>query len=276
MISCKGIYYKDKKTNELAGFDALERPYRIQLFASEPVVVKYAVKYICDKYSPDGIDINMGCPVSKIVKNGEGSALMKTPALAYEIAAAAVDVSSVPVSVKIRSGWDEQSVNAVEVALLLEKAGVSEICVHGRTREQFYLPSVDLDVIKAVKENVKVRVVGNGDVTDFNSYKKMVDYTGCDAVMIGRAAIGRPWIFNEIKAGIFGEKPKAVDVKEVLVHHIELVTSFKSEKTAICEMRKHISRYIKGFSGAATLRERVNRATEKKELLSILEEISVL
>lgn len=277
MISAKAVVFGDKKTFSLARREREEKNFLLQIFGSEPKIMAEGASILSKKCLPDGIDINMGCPVNKIVKNHEGSYLMKKPDLVYEIVARVKEaVYPLPVSVKIRSGFDSTHINAVEVAKNAEKAGVSHITVHARTREQFYQPPVDLSVIKAVKESVGCEVVGNGDITDCESAKRMLETTGCDHIMIGRGALGRPWIFEEIKAGLFGEEEPVIPmgnalIKEILTH-LDLAVSLKSERQAVLESRAQIAWYVKGIKGAAEIRHRINNAGTRNEIEKILKE----
>lgn len=278
MISAKAVVYKDKKTFTLAKRSDEETPFLLQIFGSEPDIMAEGAKTLALATSPDGIDINMGCPVNKIVKNHEGSALMKKPDLVYEIVAKVKEaVYPLPVSVKIRAGFDAENINAVEVALMAEKAGASHITVHGRTREQFYSPGVNLDVIKAVKEAVKCEVIGNGDINSIESAKEMLEYTGCDHIMIGRGALGRPWIFSEIKAGLSGETPpqipKGEELYREIMTHLDLALFNKGERQGIMEGRAQIAFYIKNIKGAAEIRRRINSATTRNEVDNILKEM---
>ena len=278
MISAKAVVYKDKKTFALAKRSEEETPFLLQIFGSEPDIMAEGAKTLALATSPDGIDINMGCPVNKIVKNHEGSALMKKPELVYEIVSRVKEaVYPLPVSVKIRAGFDADNINAVEVALMAEKAGASHITVHGRTREQFYSPGVNLDIIKAVKEAVKCEVIGNGDINSLESAKEMLEYTGCDHLMIGRGALGRPWIFSEIKAGLLGENPpeipKGEELYREIMTHLDLALFNKGERQGIMEGRAQIAFYIKNIKGAAEIRRRINSATTRNEVDNILKEM---
>ncbi len=278
MISAKATVFRDKKTLELAKRCSEETPFRIQLFGSEPEIIEEAASILAEKCRPDGFDINMGCPVGKIVKNGEGSALMKNPALVEKIVYSAVrGANGLPVSVKIRRGFSPDTVNAVEVALAAEAGGADRIAVHGRTRDQMYMPPVSLDVIADVKRAVKVEVIGNGDVTSPEKALEMLDKTGCDHLMIGRGALGRPWIFSEISAVLKGEEKPVIPTGEALyqamTEHLSLALQDKGEARAIPEARAQIAHYIKGVRGAAEVRNRVNHATSYNEICEILKTI---
>lgn len=257
MISSKGLCFGDKKTARLCEIEPCERPMALQLFGEEAVYVGKAA-YMLNQYSPDIIDVNMGCPVPKIVGNGSGSALMKNPKTAFEIAKTAVENAECPVTVKIRAGWDADSINAVEFAKMLEQAGVSAIAVHGRTRTQFYSGSADWDIIAQVKQAVKIPVIGNGDVKTPQDCKEMYEKTGCDLVMIGRGSYGRPWIFREIAHYIeSGELLPEITLEEkmnVMLKHAQLLCKYKGEKQGMKEMRKNVAWYVKGLPGSAKIR----------------------
>ena len=277
MVSAKGICYSDKKTAELCTVTDEERPMAVQLFGSEPDFMAEAVKIVLD-YKPDIIDINMGCPVPKVVGTGAGSALMKDVRLAADITAAAVKAAGdVPVTVKIRSGWSSDSVNAVEMAKALEDSGAAAVAVHGRTRDQFYSGCADIGVIGAVKQAVKIPVIGNGDVTDAASCLEMYRQTGCDLVMIGRGTYGNPFIFEEIRAALAGEDYSPPNVEErmrVMLEHIRLMLSLspKCEELAMHEARKHAAWYMNGYYGSAKFRGRCYTLSSYSEAESLAEE----
>ncbi len=259
MVSAKGLIYDSEKTIDLIKHSNFEKPFSIQLFGSTPEDLAKATQLV-QKYNPDIIDINMGCPAPKIVNNGSGSALMKNPKLCGEIVRAVVKESSVPVTVKIRAGWDENFTTAVDTAKYCEDGGAMAITVHGRTRKQMYSGKVDLEIIKKVKEAVKISVIGNGDVNSFEDAQNMINYTNCDMVAIGRGALGNPWIFKEINEWFDNnniiEKPDLSEKVEIMKYHIKKMCDYKGENRGIKEARKHISWYLKGIKGAAELRSR--------------------
>ena len=273
MVSGKGLFYNSKKTADLLTTDNSEHPVATQIFGHEPeIMAKIAAETL-----PGGavmIDINMGCPAPKIVNNGDGCALMKNPSLAGEVIAAVRGAVDVPVTVKFRAGWDEDSINAVEFAKIAEQSGADAITIHGRTRKQFYSGTADLDIIKAVKEAVNIPVIGNGDITGGESAAHMISYTGCDAVMIGRAAEGNPWIFREVlhylKYGETLPKPTLDEILQIALRHLDLLVKYKGEHRGILEGRRHMSRYFRGIIGGATLRERINRVNTKLEMEELL------
>ena len=277
MVSAKGICYSDRKTAELCTVTDEERPMAVQLFGSEPDFMAEAVKIVLE-YSPDIIDINMGCPVPKVVGTGAGSALMKDIKLAADITEAAVKAAGeTPVTVKIRSGWNAESINAPEMAKALEAAGAAAVAVHGRTRDMFYSGESDSSVIKAVKEAVSIPVIGNGDITDADSCVKMYSETGCDLVMIGRGSYGNPFIFREIEAKLRGEayEPPALETKmQVMLEHIRLILelSEKCEELAMHEARKHAAWYMNGYYGSAKFRGRCYQLSSYAEAEALADE----
>ena len=276
MISAKGLCFGDKKTARLCEIEPEERPYALQLFGEEPYYMGKAA-YMLGEHEPDVIDINMGCPVPKIVSNGSGSALMKDPERAFEIAKEVVKNAGCPVTVKFRAGWDEQSKNAVEFAKLIEQAGVAAIAVHGRTRTQFYSGKADWDIIKSVKEAVSIPVIANGDVTDGKSAKALYDHTGCDLVMIGRGSYGRPWVFEQVKKYLEnGEEMPEPDLETkiaVMKEHCELICRYKGEKQGMKEARKNVQWYIKGLRGSAKLRGRCSELVQLSDLEMMIDAI---
>ncbi len=276
MVSVKGIIYDSKKTFSLMEHSNLEMPFALQLFGSNPQDFYDAVKIISDKFElPDIIDINMGCPATKIVKENSGSALMKTPEICGEIVKSVKAACGLPVTVKIRAGWSE--INAPEVAKICALAGADAITIHGRTKTQGYSGVADLEVIKKVKQAVSIPVIGNGDVTSAQSAKRMLETTGCDMVAIGRGAVGRPWIFEEINRWYSsGEENFEISVEEkskVMKKHVEKMCKYKGEIVGIKESRKHLAAYLKGFQRAAELRKMVFSAQSKEELFEICDSI---
>lgn len=283
MISAKAMYFKDEKTAVLASIYPDDTPIGIQIFGHEPdIMARCAMELSQNTYAhvktstlPSFIDINMGCPVKKIVNNGEGSALMKSPELCEKIISACVKASTLPVTVKIRAGWDKEHINATEIAKIAEASGARAITIHGRTREQMYEPYADLEIIKRVKESVKIPIVGNGDITNGASAKKMLDYTGVDSIMIGRGALGNPFIFDEIKAYLSKKSytcPTISQKLSVAREHVRLMVEDKGEAVAICEARKHLAWYIKGLRGCTDIKVKINRATTLDEIEQILTE----
>lgn len=276
MVSAKAIMYRNKNTEALLEIHPAERPVSLQLFGSDPDIVSEMAKRIEDR--PFSIlDINMGCPVPKVVNNGEGSALMKNPALAEAIVAKTVKAIRKPVTVKIRKGFDDSMVNAVEIAKACEAAGASAIAVHGRTREQFYSGKADWGIIARVKESVSVPVIGNGDVTDGATAGRLMKETGCDGIMIGRAVRGNPWIFREIRAyletGETIKRPTPEEMREMVLRHAALQLETKGEYIGIREMRKHVSWYTAGYPHSAGLRRRVNEMETFEDLRRSIEAI---
>lgn len=276
MVSSKALEFDDKKTLELMELGEEARPAAIQIFGSEPDVMALAARKALE-FSPDFIDINMGCPAPKITGPGAGSALMKTPQLCGEIVAAVVAAVPVPVTVKIRAGWDEKSVNAVEVASICEQAGAAAVAVHARTRSQMYEPPADWSIIKAVKEAVKIPVIGNGDVTGAQSAARMLEQTGCDAVMVGRAALGNPWIFQQINAyldeGRIVPPPSLSERMQIMVQHVELMCRYKGEYRAMKEARKHVGWYLKGLRGASEFRRRAGFLESLADLDALVKDV---
>lgn len=275
MISAKALQYKNRNTKALLAIHPKEYPVSLQLFGSDPDIMSEMAKQI-EELPFQVLDINMGCPVPKVVKNGEGSALMKNPKLVYQIVSKTVRATRKPVTVKIRKGFDDAHVNAVEIAGIAQEAGAAAVAVHGRTREQYYSGKADWEIIRQVKEAVSIPVIGNGDVTSGETALAMMRQTGCDGVMIGRGAQGNPWIFRELaEYGRTGETPKRPTreaVKEAMLKHARLQMEFKGEYAGIREMRKHVAWYTKGLEGAARLRDAVNRIESYQELCRLLDE----
>ena len=276
MVSAKAIMYGNKNTEGLLEIHPQEGPVSLQLFGSDPKIVSEMAKRIEER--PFAVlDINMGCPVPKIVNNGEGSALMREPKLAGEIIAATVKAIEKPVTVKIRKGFDADHVNAVELSKIAEDAGAAAVAVHGRTREQFYSGEADWEIIAKVKEAVAIPVIGNGDVTDADSARRMLLETGCDGVMIGRAAQGNPWIFREtvryLEDGTLLERPGNEEKKRLVLEHARLQQQYKGDYTAVREMRKHLAWYTAGMPHSARFRQAINSMESMEELISGIETI---
>ncbi len=270
MVSAKAVCFGDKKTAALASLYGAENT-AIQIFGSEPYYMAEAAKQLM-QYGPMAIDINMGCPVPKCVKSGEGSALMKKPSLAAEIVKAVAEAVDVPVTVKMRTGFDAAHKNAVELAKRVEEAGASLICVHGRTREQMYSGTAEAETIAEVKAAVRVPVVANGDVVDGESAKRLLAHTGCDGIAIGRGSLGRPWLFGEVKAALEGKEyaePDGEEKHRILCKHLITMTELKGERMAILEARKHLSWYSKGITGSAAIRRQANTVCTLKQALEV-------
>lgn len=279
MVSDKGMVYNSKKTKDMLYFEESERPISQQIFGSDKETFVKAAKLVYEIMHPDIIDINMGCPVPKVaVRSQAGSALLKNPQLIYDIVSAVVESVPVPVTVKIRSGWDFNSINAVEVAKICEKAGASAITVHPRTRSQLYSGKADLNIIKAVKENVSIPVIGNGDITSIEAAKHMLEFTNCDAIMIGRGVLGNPWLIKEIdtylKTGEIIPKPTPEEKIAMCYKHLEYLLKIKDEHIAVLEMRSHIAWYIKGLPYHKEVQKECFKAKTKEEIYQILDNYS--
>lgn len=275
MVSAKGLEYQNRKTNELMELSPEQRPAGIQLFGSDPAVLAEAAKKAMT-YAPDSIDINMGCPAPKVANNGCGSALMKDPDLCGRIVEAVKAAAAVPVTVKIRKGWDKASVNAVEVAKICAAAGADGIAVHGRTRDQMYMPTADWQIIAAVKKAVNIPVIGNGDVDSPQAAARMLEETGCDMVMVGRAALGNPWIFQQIN-GYLEERviapPGLNERLLVMQRHIRLMCGYKDELHGMREARKHVGWYLHGLKNAAEFRRRAGTLCTLEDMDKLIRDI---
>lgn len=278
LISAEAIIRGNEKTfNMLNGIEKINMPIAIQIFGSKPEVMAKAAEIINKKYPNKIIDINMGCPVPKVaIKANSGSGLLKDPEKVEKIVKAVVKSVNVPVTVKIRSGWDNSNINAKEIAKIIEKAGASAITVHGRTRSQGYSGKVDLDIIKKVKENVNIPVIGNGDIKTVEDAKYMIEYTGCDGVMIGRAALGNPWILKNTVQYLNGKNIKEVSIEEkkkMMKKHFKYLLNNKNENTAILEMRTIAAYYLKGMPGSAEIKRQIFKINNKDELFEIIDKI---
>ena len=276
MVSDKAIGFKNVRTLDMTKVNPLEHPISMQIFGGDKESLVNAAKFIDTNSDADIIDINMGCPVLKVIKSGAGSALLKDPDKIYDMVKSVVEAVKKPVTVKIRIGWDFNSINCVEVAKKIEAAGASAICVHGRTRRQFYSGTADWKYIKMVKEAVKIPVIGNGDVISIETAKKMMEETGCDAIAIARGALGNPFIFRECKAyledGIILDKPTNEEIYKTILRHYDMLLGLKGPKLALLEMRSHVSWYIKGMPGSARVKDFCNKQVDFEEVKKILKE----
>lgn len=279
MINAKALSYGDKNTLKMLTIRDEEMPVAIQIFGSEPHFMATAAE-ILNEYPNIVLDINMGCPAPKVVKNGDGSALMKDPILAGNIMERVVKYSEKPVTVKIRKGWDDEHINAVQIAKVAEESGISAITVHGRTREQYYSGKADWDIIEEIKSEVNIPVIGNGDIFTFDDAVRIREKTGCDAIMIGRGAQGNPWIFDRvnhfIKTGEIIEPPSVSEKIDTAIEHMNMAVEFEGEYVAVREMRKHIGWYLKGIKHSARYRNEINQLTEVREVISKLSELKKL
>jgi len=274
MVSAKGMHYNDKKSTQLTLLDEKEKPGAVQIFGSDPeIMAEVAAKL--NESDASIIDINMGCPAPKITKNGEGSALMKRPELVAKIVKAVVHASRKPVTVKIRKGWDDTNVNAIEIAQIAEENGASAVTVHGRTREQYYSEKADWDIIRQVKQALSIPVIGNGDVVGPEEAKRLLEETGCDAIMVGRGAQGNPWVFSQINKYL--EEGKIISVPtpeqkvETIIRHMNMLIDLKGQRTGILEMRSHIVWYIKGLREATYIKQKIFTLTDKDEIIGLLQ-----
>ncbi len=274
MISSKGLYYKDEGTEKLTKIDNRERPVGMQIFGSDPQIMSYIVENDLNlRNEIDIIDINIGCPAPKIVKNHDGSALMKNPKLIRKILKNVISVAKKPITIKIRMGWDKENINGIEIAKIAEEEGVSAITIHGRTRDMFYSGEADWDFIAKVKATVKIPVIGNGDVFEPQDGIALLNYTNCDAIAIGRGAMGNPWIFKRIQNLMEGKKdiPPTVEEKIMMaIKHLDMICDFKGEKIGVKEMRKHLAWYLKGMRNSNEIKNKINTLDNKEEVKKLL------
>jgi len=274
MVSAKGIYYKDEKTNLLTAIDGRERPIALQIFGSDADIMAYVVEnYLNPREDIDIIDINMGCPAPKIVKNGDGCALMREPKLVEDILKKVVKSSDKPITVKFRMGWDDDCINGLEIAKIAEACGVSAIQIHGRTREMFYSGKADWDYIKHIKSHIEIPVIGNGDVIEPEDGIRLLNHTKCDAISIGRGAIGNPWIFKRILNLMEGQNDVAPTIEERIekaIDHLHLICNIKGDRAGVREMRKQIPSYIKGLRNSAEIKNKINNISDKDQVIATL------
>ena len=277
MVSAKALTYGDRKTGDLLKMGKMEKPYGIQIFGSEPEVISEAVEILNDR-DHFVLDLNLGCPAPKVVKNGDGSALMKTPLLAKKVIEAAVKASNKPVTVKIRKGWNQEQINDLEIARIAEEAGAKWLTIHGRTREEYYSGTADWEAIRRVKQSLSIPVIGNGDIFTGEDAKGMLEETGVDAVMVGRGARGNPFIFQDIKQVLEKKESPSINplqYRETILKHIEKAVAYKGEHTAVKEMRKHLGWYVKGRPHGAALKREVNNVETKTHLINLVQEYFV-
>lgn len=275
MINAKALCYDDENTKKMLKMEKDEHPVAVQIFGSDPEFMGKAAS-IMNQYPNEILDINMGCPAPKVVKNGDGSALMRNPKLAAEVLSAVVKNSEKPVTLKIRKGWDDDCINAVEIAKIAEECGISALAIHGRTREQFYSGKADWDIISEIKQAINIPVIGNGDVFEVQDAVNMLEKTKCDAIMIGRGSQGNPWIFKRInhymKTGEVLPEPTLEEKITTAIRHMNLAVAEHGDYVAVREMRKHIGWYLKGLKNSAKYREQINKITDYKEVIVMLEE----
>ena len=279
MVSAKGIMHNNRNTQKLLEIDEVEKPAAVQLFGSDPVIMGKMAEKLDENKDIAILDINMGCPAPKIFKNGEGSALLKNPDLIGEIVRAVSQSTSKPVTVKMRKGFDGEEPVCIKAALKAAENGAAAVTIHGRTREQYYSGKADWDIIKEVKASIDIPVIGNGDITSPQSAKDMLDYTGCDAIMIGRAAEGNPWIFKRVisylRDGILLDEPDYKERLDMARRHLDMLVEFKGEHIGVCEMRKHLGWYIKGLPHSAEMRVVINKAATREEMHEVIDQIQI-